>query len=198
MEAENPYQGSLNNFSFKDYLMVLSPTRETSSDGNYLKWKEKSPFRRASKFWARPKISLCRFLMPEYLEATLHQELTAFIGSKQNLLIGTTHQDRYIDGQQSSLVLKKQTVQSLQRKIFEVLKKKVKVSKAFTKKLRNPHLPLAIHKTRQLRLSSIQFNKQKRSKRFAVAAITICSRPYAYKNTARWATLFEVPLYQSP
>ncbi len=195
MPGENLHieMDSLNNF--KDYLMVIAPSEVVSKDISSFKKQYGNLFGKADKLWSKPHITLCRFIMAEYLEKTLKRELGEFLSTRQGFNAQTNGFDARANNRVLFIRPEKERVHKLQWEMMAVLRQRVRIAKAFTQKLREPHFTVAIaYDQSQFKKSWLHYGKLKYHSSFLVNAITILSRPYKYNNTARWETLFELPL----
>lgn len=182
-------------FTFKDYLMVINPSYTVSKDiGNFKKHYGRL-FGKASKLWSQPHITLCRFIMAEYLEKTLKNELGDFLSSRQSFPVETKGFDAWANNRVLFVRPEKERMQKLQWEMMAILRQRVRIAKAFTQKLREPHLTVAIaFNQQQFQQSWSHFSKLHYKTSFMVDGITVLSRPYSYKSISRWETLFELPL----
>ncbi len=185
-------------YVFKDYLLVINPSGSVSHDVTTFKKQYRNLFGKAGKLWSKPHITLCRFIMAQYLEPTLKKELGDFLSSCPGFNVKAGGFDSWPNNRALYVKPEKERVSKLQREMMAILRKRVRVARAFTQKLREPHLTVAMaYDDRQFQESWMHFSKFRYNSSFMVHALTVLSRPYSYNKLSRWEKLFDLPLGSS-
>lgn len=172
-------------YTFNDYLLVMDLAfRPLSPAAHVLKATK------ASKAWAQPHISLCRFLMPPGQEASLKKELRNLLKPVQSSLAEGRPPAR------GKLMSRpgKPNMLKLRQDLLAAFRKRLKTARSITHGLRasNLDLPMAYNE-RQFQRSWMPFSR-KPNYTMEFESLSLWRRPYAYTGRGPWNKLFQLPL----
>lgn len=183
------------NYTFKEYLLVINPSGKVSEDMQGFKQHYHRLFGNAKKLFSHPHVSLCSFILAESLEKTLKMELEAMLKNKMFFEVKTLGFKGFKNNRLIFLQPEKEGINKLQWEMLAVLKSRVRVAHIFLRKLREPHLTVALaYNPQQYLRAWSHFSQTPYNQSFLVKSITVLSRPYSFGKKERWANLFELPL----
>lgn len=195
MAAEDPRLIIDLNYTFKEYMLVISPSTALTGNLEDIKKQYHRLFGRAKRLWSKPHISLCRFILAEYLENVLKMELQQFLHSRQTFQVNIRGVKSFSNNRLLFVQPDKENINKLQYDMLTVLRNRVRVGRSFIRKLREPHLTVALaYDERQFQRSWEHFSKMNFKGSFTVDKITVLSRPYSHSSPEPWQRLFELPI----
>ncbi len=193
METSGLHNEFNTDYTFKDYLLVINPSLSFDSSKGSAS-KNVRLVGKADKLWQQPHISLCRFIMADYLEDAIKQELSDFLQKNDHIkAVGHSFESRMV--KRPVIHPEKEKVKKMQRDMMAILKKRVRLVRAFSRRFQQPHLTVGLaYSQRQFQKTLARFDKLSTNSGYFLEEITVLSRPYSHNSNLRWQKLFALPL----
>lgn len=136
-KLRNPSEG------LREYLIVISPPERVTSDVRSFKKKFFDNFGTATYINSKAHVSLSNFLIESTPEATILNELQHVLKDKVSFEVQILGFERFQDSKTLFLSVSDTDIVSLQHHMVAVLRKRAKIGKRGTQKLKKPHITIA-------------------------------------------------------
>ena len=178
----------------REYLVIISPPTFIKNDVVEFKNEFLEYFGNAKYIRSEPHISLCNFLIESTPEETIFNELWYFLKDKKSFDLQTLGFERFQNSNTLLLGVSATEVVNLQNNMVEVLRKRAKIGKRFTRNLDKPHITIAS------KIPDYQFNQSwnyfkniSYTKNFMVDRITVLRKNRSL-NELKYKIAFEIDL----